>query len=349
MKRCTRCILPESYPGITYDSEGVCNICHTYTPVRYKGEAAFRELLADHPAQGKYDCLVPVSGGRDSSYVLLQLVKKYKLRVLVYNYDNGFVEKTARDNVERMAKKLGVDVIFRKSRSDVQKRTLKHYTRVFLGKTPGHVATNACIGCSNGIWGGAYQVAKSERIPIICFGESEMESSRFKRLHEMTPFEKGMSALLKPINFLQRKLAYRELEREFPFKNRMKDIPEVNFFGYEEWNEANIEKAIREELDWEQKDGQSSWRFDCRIHALANRMTYNLLGFTEKDELYSKLIREGQIDRVEAMRRIEESHSRRDRELEIAAGVVRELELSETEQAKIMDFCRGPVKPDNAW
>ena len=70
MKRCSRCLLPETYPNIRYNEEGVCNYCLSYTPVEYKGEEKLEELLGFYRDRGvkyDYDCVVGVSGGRDST------------------------------------------------------------------------------------------------------------------------------------------------------------------------------------------------------------------------------------------------------------------------------------------
>ena len=104
MKRCTRCVLPETYPEISYDDQGVCNHCRSFKSIVYKGEEALRKLFEENSGSGKWDCLVPLSGGRDSTYTLYNLVKKYGRRVLVYNYDNGFVESIAQDNIKAIAR-----------------------------------------------------------------------------------------------------------------------------------------------------------------------------------------------------------------------------------------------------
>mgnify|MGYP000630771079 CR=1 FL=1 len=107
MKKCTKCILPETYPEITFDEEGICNYCKEYKSINYKGEKLFVELLDKHINKGrKYDCQVPISGGRDSTYVLYKMKEKYKMNVLAFNYDNGFVSQQARENIELLLSKM---------------------------------------------------------------------------------------------------------------------------------------------------------------------------------------------------------------------------------------------------
>ena len=113
--------------------------------------------------------------------------------------------------------------------------------------------------------------------------------------------------------------------------------------------EKKIVSVIQEELNWQHKEGQSSWRFDCQIHALLNRMVFQLIGMTEKDELYSKLIREGQITRGEAMERITGNDDEQVKELKIIDKVLARMELNEQESGLIRRFCQGAPRLKNSW
>lgn len=353
MKRCTKCILPLNYPNISFDKEGVCNYCHTFKPVIYKGENALKELFYNIRSQSEWDCLVPLSGGRDSTYTLFQLVKKYKLRALAYNYDNGFVEQIAKDNIQNIADQLNIKIIHRNSTHDLQCKNVKYITKLKLKQTPGHVQSFLCSGCRNGIWGGAYATAKKYNVPMIIFGESTMESGTYKKI--MSPQfvptlpEKISFMLRMPINFIQRKRITRQLQAEFPLPPKNSEIMQINFFDYEEWNEKKILDVIQNKLQCQQKKGQSSWRFDCQIHALVNRMTYQIMGMTEKDELYSKMIREGQITREQALEKIKVVSDEQEMELNIIETVLSRMELNAKEKDKIRKFCQGPPKLKNSW
>ncbi len=115
MKRCTTCILPESYPNITFDDRGECNYCKNYTRISYLGSDKLKaDLMAARSKKGKYDCIVPISGGKDSTYVLYQITRIYGLRALAFNYDNGVTHPQAQENVRTIAEKLGVDLVTKK-------------------------------------------------------------------------------------------------------------------------------------------------------------------------------------------------------------------------------------------
>jgi hypothetical protein len=80
----------------------------------------------------------------------------------------------------------------------------------------------------------------------------------------------------------------------------------LHWFDYEEYDERKTLSTITDKLGWKKAENTiSSWRFDCQIHAVVDFMLIRKLGYTEKDELYSKMIRNGVMSRNEALRRIE--------------------------------------------
>lgn len=114
---CSRCVLPATFPGITFDAAGRCPSCQAAedadavdrarTQLRERMEAA----IAASRGQGAYDCIVAFSGGKDSSYTLQRLVRTYGLRCLAVMVDNGFIADQARANGAAVTAALGVDLL----------------------------------------------------------------------------------------------------------------------------------------------------------------------------------------------------------------------------------------------
>lgn len=119
MTACTRCIYDDSIPHIQYDDAGVCNYCRQvdYLAALYGtgtefGERAFHEILRQIKLSGRrrrYDCIVGVSGGTDSSFLLLQCVE-WGLRPLAVHYDNTWNTAVATENIRKVTTALGVDL-----------------------------------------------------------------------------------------------------------------------------------------------------------------------------------------------------------------------------------------------
>lgn len=118
MTRCTRCVLDTSVPEIRFDEQGICNYCLIHDeqeklyPSGTEGEARLEEIANQIRKTGAgraYDCIVGVSGGRDSTYTLWKAVD-LGLRPLAVHFDNGWNSETAVRNIQRATEKLGVDL-----------------------------------------------------------------------------------------------------------------------------------------------------------------------------------------------------------------------------------------------
>ena len=112
LKRCTRCILPETMPFIKFDTAGVCNYCHHYKiRNRPKPKEELFSLVEKYRRKEGNDCIVPFSGGRDSCYGLHLIVNELKMKPITYTYDWGMVTDLGRRNISRMCAELGVENI----------------------------------------------------------------------------------------------------------------------------------------------------------------------------------------------------------------------------------------------
>ncbi len=115
---CARCVYDERTPGISFDGDGVCNYCHQHDamerqyPTGAEGERILQRIVARIREAGrgrKYDCVVGVSGGCDSSYMLYKMVE-YGLRPLAVHFDNTWNSPIATTNIYNVLEKLGVEL-----------------------------------------------------------------------------------------------------------------------------------------------------------------------------------------------------------------------------------------------
>jgi len=117
---CSVCIYGSEVPSIFFDQAGVCNYCHqvrelieTYGTGQTKGEKAFESLLAEIRKKGRkkrYDCIIGVSGGTDSSYLLHLAANVWGLRPLAFHYDNTWITAIASQKVHKVVSCLGIDL-----------------------------------------------------------------------------------------------------------------------------------------------------------------------------------------------------------------------------------------------
>jgi amino acid adenylation domain-containing protein len=178
---CIRCGIPTNYPGLKMDIDGVCSICHDYDNNKDKINRYFRtehELTdifedAKKNGKGKYDCLVLYSGGKDSTYVLCKLVNDYKLNVLTYTLDNGFISDDAKSNIDKTITKLGVDHIYGKT---------SHMNEIFVDSLKRY--KNVCDGCYKTLYTLSLNLAEEMGISCIVTGLSRGQLFE-TRLHHL--------------------------------------------------------------------------------------------------------------------------------------------------------------------
>lgn len=166
--RCKNCVLTSNYPGVTFNEEGICNVCEDYFSKKDFLNTYFREenelvsfFKNKKPSPNKeYDCLLLFSGGKDSTYTLYKLMEM-GLRVLTFTFDNGFISKAAFQNINSTAEKFKIKSLIRTS-SEINKVLLESLRSKH----------NACTGCWNTINSLGIQVAQEFGIDTIVSGLS---------------------------------------------------------------------------------------------------------------------------------------------------------------------------------
>lgn len=116
---CSRCIYDDTVPNISFDDEGVCNYCRQIDsleaeyPTGAEGAARLQRMVEDMKAAGrgkKYDAVIGVSGGCDSSFLVHQMKEVYGLRLLAAHFDNTWNSTIATENIHNVLDKLDVDL-----------------------------------------------------------------------------------------------------------------------------------------------------------------------------------------------------------------------------------------------
>lgn len=365
MLRCSKCILPETYPKIRFNKEGVCNYCLSHKPIRYKGEQALREILDSYRNKRKeYDCIVGVSGGRDSSFMLHSLLKKYGMKVLAYNYESGFTSEEAKRNLRNMIDMLNADFV--QIKCQIQEKLLKRHMIAWARNPKSEPFPQLCYGCGMGSHAGAYRIAREMEIPLLITGRSQTELSVFKKIlyshlpsrllayqEKLTPLHLLLKVTKNPFYLDPRSLRYYALASiHFPTKGWRvggdetirglesdRYVRVIRFFDFIKHNKEDT-SLLEKELGWKKSQIlSSSWRFDCKIHALKTYMFRRKLGFSENDEMLSIMIRNKVLSRSEALRRIEQEKRDVNALLNIAEEVFDRINLPKKYRDRIL-YCR---------
>ena len=181
MKYCTKCVMPETAESLSFDDGGTCSVCRQ---IEYKREAIdwperrkwLNELADRYRGKHEYDCIVPFSGGKDSTFTLWYIVRQLKLRPLVVRFDHGFLRPTVQENSIRTFRTLGVDVLhFTPNWQVVRKLMFESLRR----------RGDFCWHCHTGIFSYPMWVALRWSVPLLFWGEPGAEYSSFYSYDEM--------------------------------------------------------------------------------------------------------------------------------------------------------------------
>jgi len=322
LRRCSRCVLPETMPFIEFDEQGVCNYCRNYRPIALSGEAALHELAEHHRRHdGRPDCLVTFSGGRDSSYCLHYVKTQLDLHPVAYTYDWGMVTDLARRNQARLCGKLGVEHILisadiAQKRANIRRNVLAWLRRPDLGTVPLFMAGDKQYFYH------ASRLRKQLGVNLVILGENLLETTRFKAGFCGIPphFDAEHTYTLSALNKIRLAFYYAGQYVRNPayFNRSLLDtlgafasyylIPHnnVNLYNYVMWDERIIVPTLIQEYDWETAtDTQATWRIGDGTAAFYNYIYYCVAGFSENDTFRSNQIREGMLTREEAMTTLE--------------------------------------------
>jgi hypothetical protein len=322
VKRCARCILPDTLLGIRLDDEGICNYCREYErdfgewhKIEAQRQKEFEDLLlAAKRLKRPYDCLVPLSGGKDSTYALFLCSKHYKLRCLAVTFDNGYLSNRARINISNAMKATNADHVF----YQIGKENATQLYATFLRKTG-----SLCNACMRGISYSIRTTATAFRIPLIVMGSGrrvqyvsqikdldglEQSTATFFRnvLHgePVEPFFRHFarneyrSALVKIFGRLCHMLKIKRT-------GIMRLLPQyVDMYDYVYKPFPEIVEILKKEMGWLDHEGTVE-HMDCYLHSLpfyGYTVRVNVNNITTKTFHDSGLIRQGILSRDEAMK-----------------------------------------------
>lgn len=299
MKICSRCIYDERVPGISFNASGVCNYCEqvdsllsTYKTGKPEGEEMLNNIYDEVRNDGKgkkYDCVVGVSGGTDSSFMLYKC-KEWGLRPLAVHYDNTWNSAIATENIRKVTKALNVDL----------------YTYVVDNKEADDIFKSFLLA-------GVPEFDASTDIAFAQVLRSAAAKYGIKYILEGHSFvEEGVSPMGK--NYFDGK--YIQSVHKAYGKLTMKTFPNLTFTRFIKWSvfyrqkfirplwyinysKANAREILRKEAGWQDYGG----------HHLENRSSayFHLIyqpkrfGIDNRNWTLSARVRSGQLTREEAL------------------------------------------------
>jgi len=366
-------LLPETHESITFDGKGLCNICLQIQLKNEKIDWAAKqneldELVEKYRGKYDYDCLVPFSGGKDSTWTLYYLVKKYKLKPLVVRFDHGFLRPNLNENTTRVLRNLGVDFIsFTPNWKVVQRLMLQS----FLEKG------DFCWHCHTGIFSYPMHIAIKFNVPLIFWGEPSAEYTSYYNYDEAEEVDEKRFNRFVNLGISAVDMAIRmgsDLDpRDFkPYTYpSIKDLRKISYRSvclgsYIPWDVKKQSKIIMEELDWrgdqvENVPEQYNYeKIECYMQGVRDYIKYLKRGYSRPTHLATIDIRNQRMDRQTGEKMIKEFEGKEPHSLEIflkLVGITKEQFYEITQKhavspwkIKSVEHQLGAKLPDfNSW
>jgi len=252
MSKCSRCLLDETVPELKINDKGWCQYCEIYDrlcinyPIGQKGQEKWNQILAAIKAtKSKYDCIVGISGGVDSTYTLLQ-AKKMGLNPLAVHCDTGWNTKIAVTNIKKACSILKVELVT----LVIDWEEFRDLQRSFLrSSTP-----DADIPADIAILATLFRVASKYKIKYILNGHSF-------RTEFMNPigwtYYDG-----KYIKNIQKQFGEKKLKKfpnftiiEYVKHVIIKRTKIIQFLNYFDYSKEQAKEILITELDWKDTGG----------------------------------------------------------------------------------------------
>lgn len=335
---CRRCISDESVPGISFDKNGICNYCTLHNqldeefPIGKKGSRELRRIAEKIKKSGKrkkYDCVIGVSGGCDSTY-LLHIAKQLGLRPLAVHFDNTWNSDIASINIYRVLKKLNIDLYTHVVNNEEYDNIYKSFLKAGVKDidTPTDIALITTL----------YEAAAKYGIKFILDGHSfrtegiiptdfvYMDGKYVQSVQDKYgSYKLNTFPNLWMIRWLKWMMLY-----------RIKRVRPLYFIDYQK---EEVKKLLKNKYGWQWYGG----------HHMENRYTLFVVNYFLPKRFnidlriieYSGLIRSGQMKRKDALCKIKQG---KDIPPEILSLVKKRLDLSNKEFYKLLNAPKKTYK-----
>ncbi|OUU62632.1 MAG: glucosamine 6-phosphate synthetase [Alphaproteobacteria bacterium TMED62] len=324
--RCTKCLLPHTFPFIKFNEEGVCNYCLNHKKKsKLKPKEELFKILEYYRKKNKEDCIVPFSGGRDSSYALHIIVKELNMKPITFTYDWGMTSDIGRRNISRVCSKLKVENIIVSADIQFKRKNIRKNILAWL-KNPHLGMVNLFTAGDKHFYKYIEEVKKQTTIKLNLWGYSPFEVTHFKSGFLGYPPDFDMDRIYSHGVIKQIKYQYLRakafvanpsyfnmsiwdtLSGEY-YRSFKKKQDYHYIYDYWSWNERLINKTLIKEYDWELADDtNTTWRIGDGTAGFYNYIYYTIAGFTEHDTFRSNQIREGVMSRQEGLKLVEEEN-----------------------------------------
>ncbi len=308
MKFCSRCVLPDTFPGIDFEDSGECNYCkRSNVPDEEKKNEylkKFEDLLNENRGKNQYDVIIAFSGGKDSTYTLNLLAEKYKMNVLAWSFDNGFLSDQAKKNILKMTDIMGATSIIVKPPFDIMKKafTVSAVNDIYSPKTLDR-ASSICTTCIGFVKSMVLKTALQMQIPLAAYGWSPGQAPISSAIMQTNPRLQRITHRTVRDPLLEN--VGKEISPYFLTDDDLnidKNLWPINIhpLAFVDYNEENILNFIQEK-GWEKPNDTDPNSTNCLLNALANYIHRKRFEFHPYAWEVAGIVRSGGMPREEGI------------------------------------------------
>lgn len=310
MKYCARCVLSEKFPGISFDSDGVCNYCSggLIADDDKKSEylREFEKLLEEKKDKSSYDVIMAYSGGKDSTYTMMLLAQRYKLRILAWTLDNGFLSPQAMINITKMTDAAGATGMIVRPPFSIMKSAFKKAAEEdFYSPKTLDRASSICTTCIGVVKSMVLRTAIEMNIPLVAYGwspgQAPISSAIMQTGARMQVFTNR--SVRDPLISREPDMAQFFLTEDDLKSDKERWPVNIHPLAFFDYNEDYIIEEISK-LGWQKPDDTDSNSTNCLLNSLANHIHKKKFGFHPYAWEIAGIVRSGSMPREEGIEKI---------------------------------------------
>jgi len=342
MKYCIRCCMPATNEGMQFDELGMCLACRSSEQKMHinwvERQKQLKETLDKYKAQAgdNYDCIIPISGGKDSYFQLHVLTKIYKMKPLAVTFSHNWFSKTGWANLWNALEKFNVDHIMYTPNRDLINRIAKQSLKG-IG--------DPCWHCHMGVGSFPLQVAIKFKIPLLVWGESLAEDTgRATYFNPVRKFDRDyfvkVSARLYPHQMVSDTVTSKDLYSfELPSWDEVDKLGLVGIHlgDFIFWDPERQVEFIKKEYDWKETTVEGSYKnyksVECIMEGMHSYTKFLKRGFGRGTDHASQDVRTGLLTREEGFELAKKYDTERPDVLDF---LLKQTNLSEKEFNDIM-------------
>lgn len=307
LRYCVRCCMPETAEALAFDEMGICQPCRSAEQKIHinwrEREKGLRQILNKYRSKdGKnYDCMVPISGGKDSTFQLYVLTQIYKLRPLAVTFNHNWYSEIGKRNLQNALEVFDVDhIMFTPRRSAINKLARKSLPMI----------GDSCWHCHAGVGAFPLQMAVKYNIKLLVWGESTSENDGRATYNEPIEFNRDhftkISARFYAEEMIDKNISYMDIyPYVLPSPEEMEKVGVVGIHlgDYLFWDDERQTEFVRDNFGWMEDDIEGTYKHyksaECRMAGVHDYSKFIKRGFGRGTDHASQDVRVGLLTREE--------------------------------------------------